>query len=115
LSGFGTLEDAELPLSVFGCRHQGTSGVTDGTLQNVFLGLSDGGVVGYAGQFAIVASTPLVAPGDSGAAVRDSAGRLVGMVVGMAADGRTAWCTPWETVQASVDRIVQQNLVGEIA
>jgi hypothetical protein len=114
-TGFGELQNAIDPFTLFGARDTGTSGVTDKQLQNVVLGMPDGGAVGYADQFAIDGGNAvIVAPGDSGAAVRDGAGKLVGMVVGMSRDGQVAWCTPWDAIQATVDRIVQQKLAGEI-
>jgi hypothetical protein len=58
-------------------------------------------VVGYEHQFPLGSEEgePWVGFGDSGAAVRDGDGMLIGMMVGFTAGGRVAWCTPWPTIE----------------
>ncbi len=59
------------------------------------------GLVLYAAQ-ALVAAGPVA--GDSGAAVRDAAGYLVGLVVGATDDGR-ACITPWQSLGPVLDSL----------
>jgi hypothetical protein len=97
----GTGSAGRGPYTIFGAVNSGTHAAELGPEQAVNLALPGGVTVRYAGQRPLrSAGGPIAALGDSGAAVRDGAGRLVAMVVGFTDGGRTAWCTPWERIDA---------------
>lgn len=108
VAGQGDLEDAVPPLLLFGWRHRGVQVQCTGKLAHPRLELDAGMTVGYANQFILTSpdGKPIVDFGDSGAAVRDSAGKLVGMVIGKSDDGLQAYCTPWGRVQQAIDEIL---------
>ena len=103
-TGFGRSIGAKAPFDLFGSdRKHGVRVALAGEPATVTLERPGGGVSQYARQLPLRAKGgDFVALGDSGGALRDGEGRLVGMLVGISRDRGEpiAWCTPWERIEA---------------
>jgi hypothetical protein len=100
LGATGSLADAEGPFTFFGATRAGSASFSSfEPARDVEISLASGAVVSYAGQHRFLLDGAAVAHGDSGGAVRDARGRLIGILVGCDADG-AGYFTPIDRVKA---------------
>ncbi len=101
--GTAAYDPSNGPFSVFGNINTGKSSSGSGLSDKLSITVHGYGARTFTGLFSLSVA---IGEGDSGAAVRDGADRLVGVVIARESGSSHALCAPWQAVAAEIESLL---------